>query len=224
MATWLVNLEWSKLIPMLLAGIINLFVAYPKLYNHYHSPLFDPIKSPSIWLWGIVQISIPALAIFLYSLSCSEVSWITAIIIGFAFITFINADADLGFTSIPIGQYYEFLNRQIYGAISYELQGKTAHFKQNLTQELSKIEEANLNQGLERLKDYFHGDPTELTETHTEVQQALETTDLEQKSTKAKSLILKVRRKDCADILETFGCNPEILKPTPKRKPNQGRA
>jgi hypothetical protein len=211
---------WPWIPPILLSGIFNLLVAYQKLYRDCRSPFFNPWLSFGFWFWVMVQLGLPALVFCFYGKISSKPTvdfslyW-TAILVGFFFTVFVNADADLGFTNFPVDKIYSFLTGLAYGKIASEQTGKLANFRADLREELLQ-NSTYLNEGLSYLKDYFQSDfavnnPKEQSELIAQVARALaQSTDLE-KANEAISLILRVRRKDCPQVCRRFSCSQKFL-------------
>jgi hypothetical protein len=212
---------WPYILPVLLSGIVNFFVAYQKLYRDFRSPFFNPWISFGFWFWGIIQIGLPALVFFFYGKISEKPTvdfplyW-TAILVGFFFTLFVNANADLGFINISIDKLYSSLNDWAEDMISSGQTGKLADFTTDLTRELEG-KFTNLDEGLTWLKNYFQSDfvlkknPNELSKLESEIDRAFQQSTPPDKATAAVSLILKVRPKDCPQACKRFGCSQKFL-------------
>lgn len=215
--------EWFPyLLPILLSGIFNLFVAYRKLYRDFRSPFFNPWRSLGFWVWVSIQIGLPALLFFFYAKIAEKpkvdfsLYW-TAILVGFFFTLFVNANADLGFVNFSIDKLYAFLNDWAEDMISAGQTGQLADFMTDLRRELEENLN-NLDEGLQWLEDYFQSDfvlkknPRELSRLESEVDRACQQSTASEKAKAAVSLILKVRPKDCPRACRRFGCRDPFLK------------
>lgn len=219
--TWIV--EWLPWIPpALLSGIINLFVAYQKLYRDCRSPLFNPWRSFGVWWWVIVQLALPILVFWFHAKIPDKPAinfslyW-TAISLGFVFTLFVNANADLGFINFSIDKYYAFFNEFAYQSIGAGQAAQLANFKQDLRKVL-KDNTQNLDNSLDWIKDYFSEDvslknnPIEQRELLQEVEQAKAKNTTEEKVAAVIALVMKIRRKDCKQMLNRFTNNETFLK------------
>lgn len=216
-------LEWLPWIPpLLISGILNLLVAYQKLYRDCRSPLFNPWRSFGFWWWVVVQLTLPSLIFYFFAKIPSKPAvdfslyW-TAILVGFFFTLFVNANADLGFISFSIDKIYAFLNELAYSSIAAGQTAQLADFKQDLKQELMQ-NPLNLDNGLNWMRDYFSEDitlknnPTEQSKLFVKVEQTLVENKLEEKVAAAISLVMKVRRKDCKRMLTRFNSSEFFIK------------
>jgi hypothetical protein len=221
MTAWF--LEWLPWMPpLLLSGVFNLLVAYQKLHRDCRSPLFNPWRSFGVWWWVLIQLILPLLIFWSYAKIATKPTinfslyW-TAILVGFFFTLFVNANADLGFTSFSVDKVSIFLNDLAYKSVAAGQTGPLADFKQDLKQELLK-NTPSLDNGLNWLKDYFSADitlksnPEEQSELLTEVEQALAQNAPEDKASAIIPLALKVRRKDCKRMLTRFDSSESFMK------------
>jgi hypothetical protein len=207
--------------PLLLSGIFNFLVAYQKLYRDCRSPLFRPWRSFGFWCWILLQITLPAIIFYFYGNISSKppidfsLYW-TAILIGFFFTMFVNANADIGFVNFSVDKLYAFLNQIVYDLIAANQTGQLADFKRDLNQELLQ-NQTDLDEGLNWLRAYFDSDiglknePQERTALLEEVDQALAQNIPSDKVKAAIALILKVRRKDCQRLLRRLKCSQKFL-------------
>lgn len=221
MTAWF--LEWLPWMPpLLLSGVFNILVAYQKLYRDCRSPLFNPCRSFGVWWWVLIQFTLPILIFFFYAKISTKPTidfslyW-TAILVGFFFTIFVNANADLGFTSFSVDKISIFLNDLAYKSVAAGQTGPLADFKQDLKQELLQ-NKTSLDNGLNWLQDYFSEDmtlktnPAEQRELLTEVEQALAQNTPEDKASAVIPLALKVRRKDCKRMLTRFNSSESFIK------------
>jgi hypothetical protein len=219
MIAWIVE-WWPWILSVLLSGIFNLLVAYRKLYRDCRSPFFNPWCSWGFWLWVLVQMFLPGLIFYFYAKISSKPTvdfslyW-TAILVGFFFTVFVNANADLGFTSFSIDKLEIFLNKLAYDLIAAEQTGKITDFKIDLDREMLQ-NQIGLNEGLNWLKEYFASDIAlsreELNKRIEEVDRALAKSTNEEKARAAIALVLWVRRKDYLRMLKRFKCSDEFIK------------
>jgi hypothetical protein len=203
-------LEWLPWVPPLfISGIFNLLVAYQKLYRDCRSPLFNPWSSFGVWWWVVVQLALPSLIFFFYAKISTKPTvdfllyW-TAVLVGSFFTLFVNANADFGFISFSIDKVYAFLN-------------ELASFKQDLKQELMQ-NPSTLDDGLNWIQDYFSEDIAlksnliEQNELLEEVKQALAENKPDEKVAEVIALVMKIRRKDCKQLLSRFGSEETLKK------------
>jgi hypothetical protein len=223
MKAWI--LEWLPWMPpLLISGIFNLLVAYQKLYRDCRSPLFNPWRLFGVWWWVIVQLTLPGLIFFVYAKIPTKPAvdislYCTAVSVGFFFTLLVNANADLGFTNFPISidKISDFLNKLAYKSIASGQTVLRANFKQDLKQALMQ-NQLNLDNGLNWIKDYFSedimlkDDPKEQRKLLTEVEQALAEDKPEEKVAAAIALVMKIRRKDCQQLLKRFGSEDSLKK------------
>jgi hypothetical protein len=220
MKAWL--MDWLPFIPPLLcAGIFNVFVAYQKLYRDCRSPLFKPLHSLGFYLWVLVQFIFPALVAFWFCKINSKPTvdfslYGNAILIGLFFTVFVNANADFGFVSFPVDKIYAYLNELANNAIADKQTGKRTEFEVDLQKQLTGSNQ--LTDLLKYLRRYFSNDTSlkkELSEQADlleEVNRALECTGELEQINSAISLIMKVRPKDCKQMLSRYGCTERFLK------------
>jgi hypothetical protein len=216
-------LEWLPWVPPLfISGIFNLLVAYQKLYRDCRSPLFNPWSSFGVWWWVVVQLALPSLIFFFYAKISTKPTvdfllyW-TAVLVGSFFTLFVNANADFGFISFSIDKVYAFLNELAYKSIASGQTARLASFKQDLKQELMQ-NPSTLDDGLNWIQDYFSEDIAlksnliEQNELLEEVKQALAENKPDEKVAEVIALVMKIRRKDCKQLLSRFGSEETLKK------------
>ena len=157
--------EWLPLIAVAgLAGLFNLLVASEKFNHKFRSPFFKPWTSLGLWWWILIQLSLPTACFWLLFGSSLKLpitaDLITkAITVGLGFTPFVNANIDLGFAGLPLGEFYFALTQLAYRQVSANQRGTLANFKSDLQQELSQ-NTSQLETALDYLKNYFEGDPS----------------------------------------------------------------
>ncbi len=104
------------LVLVVLPGIFNLIVAYEKFNRKCRSPFFTPWSSSGFWLWALLQVSLPGICFWLlYGATIKSpinLSWdlvTKAITVGLGFTAFVNANIDLGFVGVAVGDVYFWL-------------------------------------------------------------------------------------------------------------------
>jgi hypothetical protein len=220
--------EWLPLIAVAgLAGIFNLIVASEKFNRKFRSPFFTPWTSIGLWWWVLIQLSLPTIFFWLLFGSAVKLSvtpdLVTkAITFGLGFTPFVNANIDLGFAGVPLGDFYFALTQLAYRQIAASQVGRLADFKTDLRNELSQ-HASQLELGLNHLKGYFEGDPSLRIEEERKLLERFETarsqTAIEKQIDATVSLILEVRSRDYPRILQRFGCNTVLQTYFPKKAP-----
>jgi hypothetical protein len=211
--------------PLLTSGSLNLFFAYQKLYRDCRSPLFKPFKSWEFYVWGFVQLALPIVVAFFFCKLSSKPTvdlslWWNIISVGLFFTVFVNANSDLGLFVIPIDKIYAFLNEIAYGAIARYQTGKITDFQVDLQKELLRlsIDSDNLSDLQDYLRKYFMNDvslrkdPGEQISLLKEVDRALKDTIESVRINALIALVMKVRPKDCKNMLVRYGCCKDFIK------------
>ena len=228
--------EWLPILGVaILSGVFNLIVAYSKFDRDTRSPFFTPLKSIGVWLWLILQLSIPAILFWmLYGPTIKGVSdpatqivtheitidLITkAITLGIGFTAFVNSKIDLGFTGLSLNDFFTPLTRFIFQIIASKQTIKLTNFTTDLETELIQPS-IKLIEGLNYLKNYFQHDLA-LKLDPIEQQKLLDRiTNVGNDPKAITSLILEVRSRDCLEVLKRFSCQNVFLKTYfPKRFP-----
>jgi hypothetical protein len=129
-------LKWLPWIGVsLLPGLINLGVAYKQLAEDCKFlPFFEPLKTPGVWFWAIVQIVLPCWFFWMmFSLKLKpEINLDLigkAIGFGLGFIAIMNAKIDTGlFTPVDIKTLYASFVRLGYSLIATKENVRTSLF------------------------------------------------------------------------------------------------
>ena len=206
----------------LVAGIFNLPNAFEKLDETCRGLLlFKPFKSPSFWVWIVIQVLFPA-GVFLVWITdlftqyppINAALFLQAIGAGFSFIAFLNARTETVFLTIDIKSIYDRLILLGFKLIAAQETRRTARFLRQLEAELSQPT-ADLVEGLKDLRAYFSADIS-LTPKAEEIylsiiNQALsEMSPIEQISA-IQGLLPAVRQNDLLYTLQQFKCSDAFL-------------
>jgi len=206
----------------LVAGIFNLPNAFEKLDETCRGLLlFKPLKSPSFWVWIVIQVLFPA-GVFLVWITdlftqyppINAALFLQAIGAGFSFVACLNARTETVFLTIDIKSIYDRLILLGFKLIAAQETRRTARFLRQLEAELSQPT-ADLVEGLKDLRAYFSADIS-LTPKAEEIylniiNQALsEMSPIEQISA-IQGLLPAVRQNDLLYTLQQFKCSDAFL-------------
>lgn len=214
---------WILAIIAGLAGLFNLIVASEKFNRKFRSPFFTPWSSLGLWWWILLQLCLPT--VFFWLLFGSAIQQpiapekfpdlvTKAITFGLGFTPFVNANIDLGFAGLPLGEFYFVLTQLAYRQIEAGQRGRLAAFQTDLQQELSQNPN-QLEAGLNYLKNYLKDDTSRKLEEERELLKQIEAaqaqTSQKEKIDAIVSLLREVRAKDYFDALKRFGCGDSFL-------------
>lgn len=227
-------IDWLPWVAIaLLPGGCNAIVAYQELiYQCRFIPFFTPHKSLGVWLWGIIQVLIPAIAFWLIFKLVAKPSinlqlFGKAILFGVAFSILCNTEITLNGQKYAIKSGYSFLVQIAFNLIRSSSQAKRAtFFWDELEASLKKELENNrlyLPSGLRALENYFMLENTLSVETRGIRDKRLEKireridkinqeADLRQKAKGIKRLLQEAEHKELIPLLQAFHCEEALLK------------
>lgn len=208
--------EWLPWIAIaLLAGILNVFVAFKKLQEICKFlPFFEPQQNLWIVVWELFQLALPATVFWMvFGLSAKPpitVSLVSqAITFGVNFVLLATALSDVGFFSANINSIYDGAASFVKDRIAASQTRKTAEFWTDFKKELSQAKPEAIDAGLDYLEEYFREDISlTLPEKRNYLEQIAHTRTLTagDSQTEAIKSLMEIRRQDLPKVLERFAC------------------
>ena len=215
-------LEWLPWVAIAaIPGLFNITAAFEELNERCKLlPFFDPIATPGVWIWVIIQFFFPGV-LFWGAASLGNQPDITlrllseAAIFGIGFIAVLNANIRIGANTIPIKSTYTFFVNIAYRIIAYNQDDRVYEFWLDMQDALETS--ADLSRGLDFLHEYFEIE-VEITQQpignfnfKDELDQIRTLSDRSEQARRIKTVLKNVSRKRLQGILRQFQIDHELL-------------
>ncbi|MEM9451381.1 MAG: hypothetical protein AAGA75_22995 [Cyanobacteria bacterium P01_E01_bin.6] len=217
----IIILEWLPWMAIAaIPGLVNIAAAFEELNERCKLlPFFDPIATPGVWVWGIIQFFFPGI-LFWGAASLGMRPEITlrllgeAAIFGIGFIAVLNANIRIGANIIPIKSTYTFFVNIAYRIIAYNQDDRVYEFWLDVQDALETS--ADLSRGLDFLQEYFEIE-IEITQRpngnfQDDLNQIRALSDRSEQARRIKTLLKNVSRKRLRGILRQFQLDQSLLK------------
>jgi len=213
-------LEWLPWMAIAaIPGLVNIVAAFEELNERCKLlPFFNPISTPGVWVWGVIQFFFPG-TLFWGAASLGSRPDITlrllgeAAIFGIGFIAVLNANIRIGANIIPIKSTYTFFINIAYRIIAYNQDDQVYEFWLDVQDALEKS--ADLSRGLDFLQEYFEIE-VEITQRpnadfQNELDQIRALSNRGEQARRIKTLLKNVSRKRLRGILKQFQIDQSVL-------------
>lgn len=214
-------LEWMPWMAIAaIPGIFNILAAFEELNDRCRLlPFFEPLKTPGVWVWGVIQFCFPA-ALFWGSASLGSQPQLTpelignAALFGLGFVAVLNAQIQVGANTIPIKSAYTYFVNIAYRMIAYSQDNRVYEFWLDVQDALETV--PDLTRGIDYLQEYYEIE-VEITQqplgnAMQELEQIRELSDRNEQARRIKTLLKGVSRKRLYGILKQFQVNDSLLK------------
>ncbi|MGB3493379.1 MAG: hypothetical protein WBA57_11660 [Elainellaceae cyanobacterium] len=201
-------------------GIFNILAAFEELNDRCRLlPFFEPLKTPGVWVWGVVQFGFPA-TLFWGSASLGSQPSISpelisdAALFGLGFVAVLNAQIQIGANTIPIKSAYTYFINIAYRMIAHSQDDRVYRFWLDVQNALETV--PDLSQGLDYLQEYYEIE-VEITQQPMgdviqELEQIRDLSDRNDQARRIKTLLKGVSRKRLHGILKQFAVDDGLLK------------
>lgn len=214
-------LEWIPWLAIAaIPGIFNILAAFEELNDRCRLlPFFEPLKTPGVWVWGMVQFGFPAV-LFWGSTSLGGQPDINpeligdATLFGLGFVAVLNAQIRVGANTIPIKSAYTYFVNIAYRMIAHSQDDRVYRFWLDVQDALETV--PDLSRGLDYLQEYYEIE-VEITQQPMgdvlqELEQIRDLSDRNDQARRIKTLLKGVSRKRLYGILKQFAVNDGLLK------------
>lgn len=200
-------------------GLINTLAAFEELNERCKLlPFFEPVRTPGVWVWGLIQFSFPTV-LFWGTSSLGDRPDINlrllgeAAVFGIGFIALLNANIKIGANTIPIKSAYTFFINIAYRMIAYSQDNRVYEFWLDVQEAIAKS--PDLTRGLDFLQEYLEIE-VEITQrpigdVQEELKEIRALTDRTEQARRIKTVLKNVSRKRLYGILQQFQIDEALL-------------
>jgi len=214
-------LEWIPWLAIAaIPGIFNTLAAFEELNDRCRLlPFFEPLKTPGVWVWSVVQFGFPA-GLFWGSTSLSSQPDINvelvsnAALFGLGFVAVLNAQIQIGANTIPIKSAYTYFINIAYRMIAHSQDDRVYRFWLDVQDALETV--PDLSPGLDYLQEYYEIEveitQQPMSDVLQELEQIRDLSDRNDQARRIKSLLKGVSRKRLYGILKQFAVDDDLFK------------